>query len=280
MTNRWTPTRYLEGVQRAALAVDPIDYGRRRRVELPLVSSIEGQAEPRIVDAWTGELAADLVPRLRRHDSGLRVLLHGTGVATTLSVRLDDPRRRYVPRRFNVTIPGAVALDAAADGAPIHAPALRLVRPTLFPGAAYDAPETATGIRGRVRRDGAPLRWARVEARLDDDTVVGRAHGDDRGEFLLLLGINPAGLGSATRTLTLNVFVTGPEPKPVAASAAVTADPLWDLPLEQVPDPSAADDVLSGKQPPGGYDPGVVANRSVEFTLGRLRSETQPFEPV
>jgi hypothetical protein len=268
VTNRRTPTRYLEDTVVAALAVDPIDYGRRRRVELPLSSTVEGQR--------TG----DDVPRLDRHDSALRVLLHGTGIDTSVDVRLDDPHRRYVPRRFAVTIPSLAALDAADDGAAVLAPALRLVRPTLFPGAAYDAPATATGIRGSARRDSAPLRWARVEAQLDDGTVVGRAHGDDRGEFLLLLGNNPAGLGSATKTLTLNVVVTGPEPKPVAASAAVTADPLWDLPLEQVPDPTAADDVMTGKQLPSGYDPGAVDHRPVEFALGRLLSETQPFEPV
>jgi hypothetical protein len=263
VTNRWTPSRYVERTLTAALAVDAIDYGRRRRVEPPLAASLEGDLVP-------------LHPPLRRHSSGLRVLVHGTGVGTQVAVRLDDPRRRYVPRRFSVTIPSFDDLDGADDGAAVLAPALRLLRPTLFPGAAYDAPETATGIRGRVVRDGAPMRWARVEARLGDGTVVGRAHGDDRGEFLLLLGTNPSSLSTTTRLLTLDVSVAGPSPKP----GPRTADPLWDLPLEPVPDPTAADDVLSGRQKPDGYDPGVVATRSVEFALGRLRSEPQPFEPA
>ncbi len=141
-------------------------------------------------------------------------------------------------------------------------------------------PETATGVRGRVRRDGAPMRWARVEARLGPvGDVVGRAHGDDRGEFLLLLGTNPANLGTLELILTLRVIVHGPDPKP-QAGAGDAADPLWDLPLEEVPSPAAAADVLIGKDPPPTYDPGVVDSRDIDFTLGRLVSVAEPFEPV
>jgi hypothetical protein len=280
VTNRWLESRYVEQVRRAALAVEPIDYGRRSRIALPLDASLEGWPPPRIADAWTGELVADLVPRLRRHSTALRVLVHGNGVGTSVDVRIDDRARRYVPRRLRVTIPSSAVFDAAVDGAAVAEPALRLVRPVLFPGAAYDAPETATGIRGRVERDGVPMRWARVEATLPSGDVVGRAHGDDRGEFLLLLGTNPANLGTPALTLTLTVTVRGPSLKPV--KAAGETDPLWDLPLEEIPSPAAAADILGGKEPPPDYKPatGVVASRDVEFTLGRLASEPDPFEPV
>jgi hypothetical protein len=124
------------------------------------------------------------------------------------------------------------------------------------------------------------MRWARVEATLPSGDVVGRAHGDDRGDFLLLLGTNPANLGVPALTLTLTVTVRGPNPKPV--KAAGETDPLWDLPLEEIPSPAAAADILGGKAPPPAYKPttGVVASRDVDFTLGRLASEPDPFEPV
>jgi hypothetical protein len=52
------------------------------------------------------------------------------------------------------------------------------------------------------------------------------------------------------------------------------------LPLESVPHPEAADDVLTGERPPPTYRPGVSDSRPIEFTLGRLLSEPDPFEPV
>lgn len=263
MTNRWVAERYDERVQRAALAVEPLDYGRRRRIALPLAVSLEGAA----------------APRLDRHASALRVLVSGSAVGTELDVRIDDPFRRYVPRRLRVTIPEAATLEAADDGDPVLAPALRLLRPTLFPGAAYDVPDVATGIRGRAVRDGAPLAWARVEATLvPGGEPVGRAQGDDRGEFLLLLGTNPANPATLTPTLTVHVTVRGPEPAPVAP--APRHDPLWALPIEEIADPAAAQEILGGEQLPPEYDPGVVDARDIEVTLGRLASEPTPFEPV
>src|SRR6185436_7653150 len=118
-----------------------------------------------------------------------------------LDIRISDVPRRWAPRRIRYPI----LPEKAAD---LNPAAFRLRRPELFPGAAYELPESVTGIRGRVRRAGAPMRWARVEASDPvSGIVVGRAHGDDRGEFLLALSPQASPVGDLVDPLPLDITV-------------------------------------------------------------------------
>ena len=89
----------------------------------------------------------------------------------------------------------------------------RTWRPLLFPGAGYDLAETATGVRGTVTDAGKPVRWARIEASANG-RVIGRAHGDDRGEFLLVLGQNTGAVGDLASPLAVTITVLAREPGP------------------------------------------------------------------
>jgi hypothetical protein len=153
----------------------------------------------------------------------------------------------------------------------------------MFPGAAYHAPPTATGVRGRALRGQEPLRWARVEARLNGAAdPVGRAHGDERGEFLLLLASAAAGPGDLQPTLDATVAVFGPEEAPEPPTGPPGAvDPLWGLPLEILPVHGFVDRVSTGEELPSGYregqGPASTSTRLVTFWLGALRVEQDPF---
>jgi hypothetical protein len=117
------------------------------------------------------------------------------------------------------------------------------------------------------------MRWARVEARRNDDPtrVVATAHGDERGEFLLVLGPQAVSGAELVLPVVLSVTVFGPDPAPdPAADPASRADPLWDLPLEEVP-LAGADPVLAGTRVPPGYRAGNT--RDVSFGPDGLAGE-------
>jgi hypothetical protein len=160
--------------------------------------------------------------------------------------------------------------------------AARSRQPYLFPGAAYEVSSIATGLRGRVRRGAAPLRWARVEARLPAPTgappgvLLGRAHGDDRGEFLLIIGSPPAPLGTPAFKLDVDVTVFARPVDPPASDFAQQHDPLWDLPLELVTAPGPADPVSIGAAIPPDYTSSV--KQTITFRLGAtLTNDVAPF---
>jgi len=120
--------------------------------------------------------------------------------------------RRFVPRRISFP----VLTQAAAE---LGAGALRVRRPVLFPGAAYDIDAGLTGVRGRVVQGAAAVRWARVAATLPGGTrVVGRGHGDDRGEFLLLLSPAAGSVGELVDPFTVRITVTCRPAAPVPDS--------------------------------------------------------------
>jgi hypothetical protein len=124
------------------------------------------------------------------------------------------------------------------------------------------------------------MRWARVTAVLaSSGHVVGRAHGDDRGEFLLLIDFNAIPVGDLVSPVTLQVNVFGPDPIPVAVPPDLPSrDPFWDLPLETPPAPGAADTVSTGETLPSNYTKTTGTN--VDFFLGELRSAPAPFTIV
>lgn len=257
--NELLPQRFAENVHRLALGLELIDAARGQYLPFPVEIRLEGT----------------LVMRRRypieRHDSGRHVLLYRPGLNTHAVVRCLDDARRYVPRRLRIPLP-----DFEADPDPPLGQRSR--RPALFPGAAYDVAETSTGLRGRVRRGTAPLRWARIEAtRPDSSLVVGRAFGDDRGEFLLLIASEAMQVGDLITPLPIEVTAFGPAvPPPLPPADVIASDPLWDVPLEQVPDPALPDTVSTGATLPAGYT--ASTSRVVNFVPGRIiSSEIEEF---
>jgi hypothetical protein len=267
-----------------AIGFEPLDALRGGRVGTPLRFEIEGPLPLHPADEKATYRRAigrgPLRPVIGRHDSCLFALLyHQTQpysqppqqpmpTPDVVNLRIYDHRRRFVPRRFALPVPPLVS----ETNPPI---AQRVRRPWLFPGAACDLSARSTGIRARVTRMGEPLRWARIEARLEGGgmPLVGRAHGDDRGEFLLVL--DPAAAPATELVDPLPVRVTAFAP----ASALVpmpadlpSLDFLWDLPLEVLPAPGAPDPVSTGAQLPAGYVETPSSSRLVPFRLGRLIS--------
>lgn len=181
----------------------------------------------------------------------------------------QDPRR-YVPRRVVFT-------PVLASGVP-PASVANTRTAWLWPGAAYPLPGRSTGLRGRIRREVSPgvnatVPWARVivtragagPANFATEAQIGWAHGDDRGEFLLVLG-NSAVSGAAAlpAALNLNVWVF----LPPALPAFDVADPLASLPLDNA-GTDALNDVLKGLAVPPAYVPQAV--RSLGLALGEVR---------
>jgi hypothetical protein len=271
--NDFLPSRYVEVIQRLALGIEPIDAQCARRLSYPL------------------QVGYDVAqfglrrPAIERHNSNLFALRYQPGVPQQVDLRffdLSEPfynpqndRRRVVPRRLSIPVLTLAQVEAEEAIARKEF-RRRIRRPVFFPGAAYDFSATTTGLRGRVMRDGRPMRWARVVANLGA-TVVGRAHGDDRGEFLLLINAQVTSGSELPNPLEIDVQVFGPQiaPTPVPADLP-QRDPLWDLPLEPLePDPDLADPVASGEQlpdqPPLEYT--ATVHRVITFTLGKCLYE-------
>ncbi|MGH3883165.1 MAG: hypothetical protein ACRDRC_07155 [Pseudonocardiaceae bacterium] len=233
------------------------------------------------VDGFTGQLSHIAVRAGRevpgrllsvRFDPSWPLLdLDGTGVAqfrlrhrpdlpNTVTVRLAEAARRFVPRRLVIplwTLVEVAAADLGTAGAvPVPVPVRsRLVRCWLLPGSAYSLPRGVTGIRGRVVRAGVPVRWPRVTA-FEAGIPVGWAHGDERGEFLLPI-VDSAILPPPAK-LDLQLAVTAPDP---AHPTPVDPDDRYaDLVAEDVarsaapPLPADLDnDLLRGRTTPAGY---------------------------
>jgi hypothetical protein len=261
--NTFLDARYDKLVHRLAIGLEPVDAVTLTRVAVPLEVTIDRD------DA--------IAPRrgrpVERHRSSRFALRHG--VTPPVTLRLEDPTRRFVPRRIRFGFPTqAEVLADEAAGTPMAAPRIR--RPVLFPGASYPLLGRATGLRGRVTRGRAPVRWARIVADVAASGVrIGRAHGDDRGEFLLLLGTDPSSLAELESPLHVNIAAVGPDPQPPAPDENAE-DQLSDLPVEIAAAPN--DDVASGIQLPAGYEPGRRVARRVSVPLGRITSLRTPFD--
>jgi hypothetical protein len=156
----------------------------------------------------------------------------------------------------------------------------RACYPVLFPGADHGAPAGATVLRGRVTwgAGGPPAPWVRVEARVTtgNQPQPWRAHGDDRGEFVLVLGALPLQLAlQRVRTVDVDVVVHArplpAEGAPVDSPSGTRQDPLWHLPVEPVGSLDPADAVTSGAAVPAGYT--AVSTQTVRCRRGGI---TQP----
>jgi hypothetical protein len=111
------------------------------------------------------------------------------------------------------------------------------------------------------------------------DVVVGRAHGDDRGEFLLLLGPEASPFGDLEDDkleIRVTAFAWADAQVPDDPSVP-ELDPLWDLPLELAAPPGLPDPVSAGEEIPPGYASTPTSTAVVEFALGKLQSGTDPF---
>ncbi len=262
------PGVFDELVQRLAIGLEPRDAVSQTRIARPLDVAVDG-APDFDIDAppWPEPSAVAGLPRLTRHGSGRFVLFYGPTVRTPVTVRLVPRERRYVPRRLEVDIVSegqVLAAEALGNDVPTTS---RTWRPLLFPGAGYDLAETATGVRGTVTDAGKPVRWARIEASANG-RVIGRAHGDDRGEFLLVLGQNTGAVGDLASPLAVTITVLARNP----ALPEKENDALADLQVETVAAPGVSpDDVSAGITPPDHYVQ-VAQLPDHPLTLGRLSS--------
>ena len=268
--NTFLSPMFVEHVDRLAVGLEPLDALSATRIARPVGVAVDGS--PLVLPntpPWPEPSATSGLMTLPRHGSGRFVLLFASGVDTPVILRLVPADRRFVPRRMQFTfVDEATVLNAEQAGIDITA-AGRAWRPRLFPGAAYDVPHTATGVRGTVTRAGAPVRWTRVEAMLAGK-IVGRAHGDDRGEFLLVLGPNDdvTGTGDLVSPIEVTIDVYARDP----ALPLDAHDSIADLPLEKAAAPgSATDDVSDGKALPDHYVQ-VASLPNHPLTLGRLSS--------
>lgn len=261
----------LQVLHRLALGVEPIDalrhlpIGPRVRVGREVTQVHRRRRAGGVLDP----LARRTDRPLETNGTGRFKLRHGGDVGATAIVRIDDPTRSYVPRRFEVPLWTLAEVDTPTG--PYIPVRSRLLRPSLLPGSAYPAPRGATGLRGRIARNNQPVRWARVEALGPGGLVVGRAHGDERGEFLLVL----IGTGTMTppppATLDVQLVMYGP--------AGESPDPA----LEQVtrssapPLPGDLDNpLLRGESVPPGYTMSS-ASPTVTVPIGAVRSVPAPF---
>lgn len=295
------PSRFSERFERLLLGIQPMDALREQRIAHRVEVMVEGAP---MVDPLTAEqvrwlraridagLPLDLRwPRAQRHASSRYVIDYAGVNVTWLDVRIIDRSERFVPRRLRVplttlgTPPDVRVLDALV-------PAMRSRFPALFPGAAYDVSDRVTGLRGRVVvSDGGtpatlvPVRWPRIAVRTPaGGAPIAWAHGDQHGEFLLILP--PESIAAPAvqlpKTLTLTITAHGRRGLPgvVPPPLVRRADPWWDLPLEtlDIPGtPADADPVALGRTVPNDYDGAVT--RSVPFVYSRIiSSDVLPFD--
>jgi hypothetical protein len=268
MTNLVLESRFSEQLRQGALGVELFDALRRSRLAAAVDVSVDA-----------GEDGARL---LLRRNAWMHGVLYGPRLTgDELTLRIQDTTRRFAPRRLRFPI----ARPTPDPLAPEPNPGFR-IRPTfLYPGAAYEYASGATAIRGRVLRGSganAPLvRWPRIEAYNRTGNVpIGRAHGDDRGEFLLLLWPTAGPQGEPVNPIPIDVkvFTTSA----AAAPSEYAKDPLADLPIELVGVPTAGPDpleqrprldpVAAGERIPATYT--RTSLTPVDVPLGRVVSRT------
>lgn len=256
--NVYTNRPYDERSQRLALGIDPRDAeGDHTVTDI----DVRIENDPRVVELpererEAGRLLGTRFTRMLRHRSGRFGLLYRDRLPTRLEVRVVDEgtagsvaigtsTRRVVPRRLRVDIATEQdVVDADIDPAvPPHEAWRRVVPCRLYPGASAAPPTRSTVLRGRItrfdpalgRRVGVP--WCRVRAQNTNGDDVGWAHGDDRGEFVLVArpSDNDVVVPPDPMPVTLTIGATLPPLVPDADGPRRPAvDPLWDLPIEQV----------------------------------------------
>ena len=260
--SQFVESRYVESIKRLALGLEPLDAALGGRITHP------------IQVIFPEKLLGLPRPTVDRHDSCLHVLLYQPGVKDKVSLRFFEQARKFVPRQIQfpiLTVSAAEALNYRN----------RVRRPVLFPGAAYDSVSLSSGIRGRVTRNGKDVRWVRVEARLTPGgTLIGRAQGDDRGEFFLILSPAASPAHDLTDPVKVQVELFGPPLDPQPGNPEIPSlDKFWDLPTEIAvaldPVHPDNDSVSAGTVLPAGYV--SLATKSFDVPLGTVLSQTTTF---
>jgi hypothetical protein len=299
MTAFALPSRYVTRFERLLLGIQPIDGIRGN----PLAHSVDIAIEQRkpfvdplsdLQQRWLRSLAYARMPlsdswrHATRHDSGRYVITYEVPAGQYIDIRILDKSQHIVPRRLRIPLADLGAPESL-DALDSLAPERRSRFPVLMPGANYDVTERATGLRGRVViSDGGtpakqiPLRWPRVEVRrITGGSPFAWAHGDQHGEFLLILPPEAIAMPSVEipRTLELKVTAFGRRGIPANAPPDLVrkADPFWDIPLEEIAPPNVAPNVDAtslGRAIPPDYDGSNSQN--VTFTYSRLISSGIP----
>ncbi len=275
---------YQSQIHQLAIGFEPIDQLRRQRTVQPVLMEVEspiGRRHQPNKGYNDISYAADTVPRIGRGEYGTHRMLYlkRHSMPDEMVVRIVDDQRHFAPRRFRLSVPEQV--NQNEEQKPLVS---RKQTPLLLPGAAYNFSRKSTGLRGRVLRDGQPMRWAWIDAYLlintgtDESPVfarqgkIGRAISDDRGEFLLILNTIPVsatGVADLTDPLWVNVVVNGPTPAPASVSSD---DQYWDLPVEEFPAAGQPDPATNENYVPVGYAADVSAqgNKNVPFRIGEV----------
>ncbi|KOU25692.1 hypothetical protein ADK52_11745 [Streptomyces sp. WM6372] len=249
----------VDVLHRLALAVRPLDARSRAAAGPGLRVGYESGPVPGRRD--------DPVRPLEGHGATGFVLRHATagGLPAAVTVRVDDPARRWIPRRFRIPLWTRAELSGADERPPTapHVPAAsRLLIPWLLPGPAYPVPPGTTGLRLRVVRPDAaatPVRWPRVDAFGPGGVPLGWAHGDEYGQVLLLIdGVGvlpypaPSRFAVALRTHAPDPGAGAPGDPPADLFADLVAEPI--LRSANPPRPQDLDNaVLRGTARPAGY---------------------------
>jgi len=257
--NTYTPSRYDERVLHLAVGIEPRDATSGRRLDGPVDVRFEHHPSP--LHRWRnwrpGETLTAVLPPMRRHRSGRFARTYDRDIPTTIDLRVVDGGRvgstpipghgrRVVPRRLRLTIAdeGAVLAAEADATSPPLARWRRVFPIVMFPGAAAPLTARSTVLRGRILRrpdparpETVPVPWCRVRATNADGDEVGWAHGDDRGEFVLVVGQTANDIvvpnDPLSVTLTIGAVIPPMAPDP-ADPLRPDVDPLWDLPVETV----------------------------------------------
>jgi hypothetical protein len=268
---------HADVLHRLALAVDCRDTVTHHRVatEVRIGREVPQEVLPLGHDrAWP---CWNLIVK----DAGRAVVMLDLRAPTTVRLRIADPRRRYVARRFDLPLwTLREVLDQESAGSPVPA-ASRLLGPWLLPGSAAALSRGTTAIRGRVVRGTDPVRWPRITARGPGQQAVGWAHGDERGEFVLVIEDTGTLPPPAPTQLPIQLFVTARIP-----STPDPFDPYADLTIEPIPRsaaPPGPDDldnnVLRGRKTPTDHVSSTTVPPPISVPVGQefLLASPVPF---
>lgn len=250
----------LQGVDALTQAPMEAGMGRSIRADLasigarPWVQRLDSHSQGRHALRFAGRYEKLLLRAVAMGDPLVhQVFVHGARDAHMGNYSVDNDPRIFVPRRLSLTPVLVAGLPASS---------LANARTAwLWPGPAYPLPSKATAVRGRIQRDlGAgrkePIRWTRVvmtragagAANLATEEALAWAHGDERGEFLLVLGGNAVMGAALPPLLNVNVWVF----QPPVATVWDPAQPLNSLPLEDG-GTAVLNEVLKGRAMPASY---------------------------
>jgi hypothetical protein len=228
----------VDVLHRLALAVEPLDAGTGRLASGVRVGHENAAAAAAAALRRRGRGTLDPLARHAAPAGDRVVLRHGPAFGGQVRLRLDDAARRFVPRRVEVPLWTLAEVEAADEApgrgatGPVVPATSRLLRPWLLPGSGHVPARGTTGARFRVLLAGAGVRWPRVEAFGTDGKRAGWAHGDERGEVLLLF--NGPVIRSEDDPFAALFAIRVHWPDPAQQPPPDPLDPLADLVVEPI----------------------------------------------